>query len=69
MEAALHGTPRVLPDSVVTSTEHFSHNTCPKADQNCADLMRAEKHVTRRDVVSSQTEGNSVRVSEDVPQG
>ena len=60
------GTPRVRPDPVVTGTERFSYNTCPKADQNCADLMRAEQHVTRRDVVSSQTEGNSVSVVEDV---
>ena len=28
--------------------------------------MRAEEHVTRRDVVISQTEGNSVSVVEDV---
>ena len=28
--------------------------------------MRAEEHVTRRDVVSSQTEGNSVSVVEAV---
>ena len=60
------GTPRVRPDPVVTGTERFPYNTCPKADQNCADLMRAEEHVTRRDVVSSQTEGNSVSVVEDV---
>ena len=51
------GTPRVR---VATSTEHFPYNTFPKADQNCAGLMRAERHVTRRDVVNSQTEGNSV---------
>ena len=60
------GTPRVRPNPVVTSTEHFPYNTCPKADQNCAGLMRAERHVTRRDVVSSQTEGNSVSVVEAV---
>ena len=60
------GTPRVRPDPVVTGTEHFSYNTCPKADQNCAGLMRAERHVTRRDVVSCQTEGNSVSVVEAV---
>ena len=60
------GTPRVRPDPVVTSTEHFPYNTCPKADQNCSDLMQAERHVTRRDVVSSQTEGNSVSVVEAV---
>ena len=47
------GTPRVRPNPVVTGTEHFPYNTCPKADQNCAGLiMRAERHVTRRDVVS-----------------
>ena len=57
---------RVRPDPIVTSTERFPYNTCPKADQNCADLMRAEEHVTRRDVVSSQTDGNSVSVVEAV---
>ena len=57
---------RVRPNHVVTGTEHFPYNTCPKADQNCAGLMRAERHVTRRDVVSSQTEGNSVSVVEAV---
>ena len=56
------------PDPVVTSSEHFPYNKCPKADQNCAGLMRAERerHVTRRDVVSNQTEGNSVRVAENM---
>ena len=61
----LHGCCQTSPP-VVTVTERFPYNTCPKADQNCADLMRAEEHVTRRDVVSSQTEGNSVSVVEDV---
>ena len=61
-----HTSPRVRPDPIVTSTERFPYNTCPKADQNCADLMRAEEHVTRRDVVSSQTDGNSVSVVEAV---
>ena len=56
---SLRGTPRVRPKS-------RRHNTCPKTDQNCAGLMRAERHVTRRDVVSSQTEGNSVSVVEAV---
>ena len=51
------GTPQVRPNPVVTGSEHFPYNTCPKADQNCAGLMRAERHVTRRDVVSSQKEG------------
>ena len=37
-----------------------------RADQNCAGLKRAEKHETRRDVVSGQTARNSVRVTEDV---
>ena len=37
------GTPRVRPDPVVTSTEHFPYNKCPKADQNCAGLMQAER--------------------------
>ena len=60
----LHGGHQTSPH--VTGTERFPYNTCPKADQNCADLMRAEEHVTRRDVVSSQTEGNSVSVVEDV---
>ena len=64
----VHGTPWMLPDFplAVTGTERFPYNTCPKADQNCADLMRAEEHVTRRDVVISQTEGNSVSVVDDV---
>ena len=51
---------------VVTGNEHFPRNTRPKTDQNCAGLMRAERHVTRRDVVSSQTEVNSVSVVEAV---
>ena len=61
----LHGCCQTSP-LAVHGTERFPYNTCPKADQNCADLMRAEEHVTRRDVVSSQTEGNSVSVAEDV---
>ena len=60
----LHGGYQTSPH--VTGTERFPYNTCPKADQNCADLMRAEEHVTRRDVVISLTEGNSVSVVEDV---
>ena len=40
---ASRGTPRVRPDPVVTSTEHFPYNKCPKADQNCAGLMQAER--------------------------
>ena len=44
-----------------TSIHHVS-----RADQNCAVLKRAENIMTRRDVVSGQTEGNSARVAEDV---
>ena len=65
LSMVLHGCCQTSPP-VVTGTERFPYNTCPKADQNCADLMRAEEHVTRRDVVISQTEGNSVSVVEDV---
>ena len=65
LSMVLHGCCQTSPP-IVTGTERFPYNTCPKADQNCADLMRAEEHVTRRDVVISQTEGNSVSVVEDV---
>ena len=53
-----------IPSLLIPNVFHTTR--CPKADQNCADLMRAEEHVTRRDVVISQTEGNSVSVVEDV---
>ena len=46
-------------------TAHSVHRVS-RADQNCDGLKRAERHETRRDVVSSQTEVNSVRVAEDV---
>ena len=53
-----------IPSSPVPNVFHTTR--VQRADQNCADLMRAEEHVTRRDVVSSQTEGNSVSVVEAV---
>ena len=37
-----------IPSSQVPNTFH----TCPKADQNCAGLMRTERHVTRKCHVS-----------------
>ena len=45
---------------------HIPFITRPEQNQNCAGSKRAERHETRRDVVSGQTEGNSVRVAEDV---
>ena len=65
LSVVLHGCCQTSPPDA-TGTELFPQNTCPKADQNRADLMRAEEHVTRRDAATSQTEGNSVSVVEDV---
>ena len=64
-ECDARGTPRVCVQSIRTDTTLSIHHVS-RADQNCAGLKRAERHETRRDVVSGQTEGNSVRVVEDV---
>ena len=66
---AIHGTPWKLPRFHTSrGTPRVPYNTCPEAGQNCAGLMRAERHETRRDVVSSQTEGNSMSVVDAVVQ-
>ena len=57
------GTSRVRPNPVVTGTEHFAYKGRPTL---CWLNAGRERHVTRRDVVSSQTEGNSVSVVEAV---
>ena len=70
-ECDARGTPRVLTirhncvPSIRTDTALSIHHVS-RADQNCAGEERAERHETRRDVVSGQTERNSVRVAEDV---
>ena len=57
----------LIPTSPIRTDTALQFTDVSRADQNRAVLKRAEKHhETRRDVVSGQTEGNSVRVAEGV---